>query len=91
MHHTLSIEELGVLADCHWPSFPISCSGCGQLYTDLGQFIHKSESMTDSSGIEKASEQNGVVIMQLTRQCPCGATMLSVSTPIKLGNDPLKT
>ena len=66
-------DQLVELEHC---SFPKKCETCGAVYKSVDDFVTKTEKVNGKHGLKAAAEDDGSVILEVFRNCPCGSTLL---------------
>lgn len=60
-------------------AFPKRCRTCGRLYHNAESFIAETKLLNAKhSGLKAAQEDDGSMIVELFRNCPCGSTLMDV-------------
>lgn len=58
-------------------TFPKACKSCGRVYRDAKAFIEQTLPASIAKGIKPAHGNNGQEILEIFRNCHCGATLMS--------------
>jgi len=70
----LLYENLQALADT---SFPKRCLSCDVVYRTPGEFINQTQRVgSNHSGLKSVEEDDGVMVVELFRNCHCGSTLM---------------
>lgn len=60
-------------------AFPKRCRTCGRLYHTAEAFIAETKLINaKNSGLKASQEDDGSMIVELFRNCPCGSTLMDV-------------
>ncbi|WAR44429.1 hypothetical protein [Methylomonas rapida] len=58
-------------------TFPKTCHSCGFVYETAEQFFAETRGMASGrSSLKAATEEDGVVIVEVFRNCRCGSTLM---------------
>lgn len=58
-------------------SFPKRCPTCGRTFETAADFVMQTQPVrADHSGVKAAQDDNGVALLELYRNCPCGSTLM---------------
>ncbi len=58
-------------------AFPKKCSTCGRVFQNAEDFIRATEYVRPSvSGLKQSTDDDGLAIVELFRNCPCGSTLM---------------
>lgn len=58
-------------------AFPKKCSCCGRIFENSEQFLRETERIpTAKSSLKAATEDDGSIIIEVFRNCPCGSTLM---------------
>ncbi len=58
-------------------AFPKKCSTCGRSFESAEEFIKETEIIRPSvSGLKQSPDEDGSMIVELFRNCPCGSTLM---------------
>ena len=57
--------------------FPKSCEACGRQYKSVEDFIAQTRRLKQSSGLRADLDEEEGVIVELFRNCICGATLVT--------------
>jgi len=58
-------------------SFPKTCATCGTTYQTAAQFLTETEGLPNKrSSLKEALEEDGSIIVEVFRNCPCGSTLM---------------
>jgi len=57
-------------------SFPKICQTCGKTYNNAKEFIFRTESLRESSGLKQSKDYDGKHVVELFRNCSCKSTLL---------------
>ncbi len=67
-------EGLTALAES---SFPKKCNCCGRLFETVEDFVKDTVDIpTAKSSLKTAEEEDGSIVLELFRNCPCGSTLM---------------
>jgi hypothetical protein len=77
-HH---IEQLGEflngLRELAESAFPKRCPTCGRTFESAAEFVAQTQPVRAShSGVKAAQDDNGVALLEIYRNCPCGSTLM---------------
>ena len=68
------IRGLEALAET---TFPKRCKCCGRSFTDVADYVAQTHAMPNGSeGLKQSLGDDGEVIVDLFRNCPCGSTLM---------------
>jgi len=68
------IRGLEALAET---TFPKRCRCCGRSFTDVADYVAQTHAMPNGSeGLKQSLGDDGEVIVDLFRNCPCGSTLM---------------
>lgn len=73
MDHALynGLRELAASA------FPKRCANCGRVYASAEDYLRETRPpAVTHSGLKQATDDDGSVIVEVFRNCPCGSTLL---------------
>ena len=60
-------------------AFPKRCRTCGRIYHSVDEFIAETRLLkSDHSGLQSSEKEDGTLIVELFRNCPCGSTLMDV-------------
>ncbi len=79
-HH---IEQLGEflkgLRELAESAFPKRCPTCGRTFESAAEFVAQTQPVRAShSGVKTAQDDNGVALLEIYRNCPCGSTLMDI-------------
>lgn len=57
-------------------SFPRSCPCCGKEFATVREFLKETRAIQKSTGLMATEEEDGMVIIELYRNCSCGSTLM---------------
>ena len=58
-------------------SFPKKCPTCGRVFETAAEFVVQTQPVRVShSGVKAAQDDNGVALLEIYRNCPCGSTLM---------------
>lgn len=58
-------------------AFPKRCPTCGQVFETAAEFVARTQPVRAShSGVRAAQDDNGVALLEIYRNCPCGSTLM---------------
>lgn len=58
-------------------AFPKKCTCCGRVFENSEQFLRETEKIpTAKSSLKAATEDDGSIIIEVFRNCPCGSTLM---------------
>lgn len=58
-------------------SFPKKCPTCGRVFETAAEFVAQTQPVRAShSGVKAAQDDNGVALLEIYRNCPCGSTLM---------------
>lgn len=58
-------------------SFPKICRCCGRRFKDVADYFAQTEAMPNgSAGLKQSQDDDGTIIVDLFRNCPCGSTLM---------------
>lgn len=67
-------EGLKALAET---SFPKKCANCGRTFATAEQFLLETKNIKpSSSGLKQSEDDNGMKLIEVFRNCPCGSTLM---------------
>jgi|GEM_PF-368435 len=70
-------EFLQGLRELAESAFPKRCPTCGRTFETAAEFIARTQPVrTDHSGVKQSQDDNGVAMLELYRNCPCGSTLM---------------
>ena len=68
------IHGLKALAET---TFPKRCRCCGRSFTDVADYVAQTHAMPNGAqGLKQSLGDDGEVIVDLFRNCPCGSTLM---------------
>ena len=74
MEHDDLFKGLQALAKS---DFPKKCSTCGRTFNTAEEFIQQTELIRpEISGLKQSIDDEGLAIVELFRNCPCGSTLM---------------
>ena len=81
MQHEHGIDKLGDfllgLRELAEASFPKRCPTCGRTFETAAEFVAQTQPVrADHSGVKASQSDNGVAMLELYRNCPCGSTLM---------------
>ena len=58
-------------------TFPKRCRCCGRTFTDVADYVAQTHAMPNGTqGLKQSLDDDGGVIVDLFRNCPCGSTLM---------------
>ena len=58
-------------------SFPKKCVCCGRVFETAEQFLFETQELPlGKSSLKEAVEEDGLTIVEIFRNCPCGSTLM---------------
>lgn len=58
-------------------AFPRRCPTCGRVFETAAAFIAQTRPVrADHHGLKAAQDDNGMALLELYRNCPCGSTLM---------------
>ncbi len=58
-------------------AFPKLCRTCGREFATVEQYLRETESLrAGASGLKQSEDDDGKVIVEVYRNCPCGSTLM---------------
>ena len=58
-------------------AFPKKCATCGRTFESADDFIQETEHIRpEISGLKQSMDDDGAMIVELFRNCPCGSTLM---------------
>jgi hypothetical protein len=58
-------------------TFPKTCKCCGRTFADVADYVAQTHAMpSGSQGLKQSIGDDGQVIVDLFRNCPCGSTLM---------------
>lgn len=70
-------EFLQGLRELAESAFPKRCPTCGRTFETAAEFIAQTQPVrSDHSGVKQSQDDNGVAMLELYRNCPCGSTLM---------------
>ena len=81
MQHEHGIDKLGDfllgLRELAEASFPKRCPTCGRTFETAAEFVAQTQPVrADHSGVKASQSDNGVALLEVYRNCPCGSTLM---------------
>ncbi len=81
VQHAPGIEKLDDflhgLRELAEASFPKRCPTCERVFETAAEFIAQTQPVRAShSGVKQSQDDNGVAMLELYRNCPCGSTLM---------------
>ena len=74
LEHDDLFKGLQALAES---AFPKKCSTCGRTFNTAVEFIQQTELIRpEISGLKQSIDDEGLAIVELFRNCPCGSTLM---------------
>nr|WP_320017426.1 hypothetical protein [uncultured Desulfobacter sp.] len=67
-------RELQALSEL---SFPKRCATCGRSYQSLEDFISRTRSLRQSTGLKEGRDEGNNIVVELFRNCICGSTLMN--------------
>jgi hypothetical protein len=79
-HHG-GIEQLGEflkgLRELAESAFPKRCPTCGRIFETAAEFVAQTQPVrAGHSGVKAVQDENGVALLEIYRNCPCGSTLM---------------
>lgn len=59
-------------------AFPRRCGRCGMEYRTADEFLARTESVRELSGLRESRYEDGKAVVELFRNCICGSTLMEV-------------
>jgi hypothetical protein len=58
-------------------AFPKKCPTCGRVFESAAEFIAQTQPVRAShSGVKATQDDNGLALLEIYRNCPCGSTLM---------------
>jgi len=58
-------------------TFPKRCRCCNRVFNDVADYVMQTEAMPNGrNGLKQSMDDDGKVIVDLFRNCPCGSTLM---------------
>ena len=81
MQHEHGMDNLGDflhgLRELAEASFPKRCPTCERIFETAAEFVAQTQPVRAShSGVKQSQDDNGVAMLELYRNCPCGSTLM---------------
>ncbi|MDD2885506.1 MAG: oxidoreductase [Dechloromonas sp.] len=62
-------------------TFPKTCRCCGRTFRDVADYVAQTEALPNGrAGFKQSTDDDGTVIVDLFRNCPCGSTLMDSFT-----------
>jgi hypothetical protein len=70
-------EFLSGLRELAESAFPKRCPTCNRVFETAAEFVAQTQPVRAShSGVKQSQDDNGVAMLELYRNCPCGSTLM---------------
>jgi len=67
-------EGLTALAES---AFPKKCVSCGRIFESANDFLTETQDIpTAKSSLKESEEEDGSIVVEVFRNCPCGSTLM---------------
>ncbi len=58
-------------------AFPKTCRCCGRTFHDVADYVAQTAALPNgSAGFKQSQDEDGTIIVDLFRNCPCGSTLM---------------
>ncbi len=58
-------------------TFPKTCRCCGRTFQDVADYVAQTAALPNgSAGLKQSLDDDGTIIVDLFRNCPCGSTLM---------------